>query len=347
MSPRRRSGYRTGDDALDERIRELITEAGGSADDDLIFEMVVSALRMGREEVDRGELKIASAALKELRYAFHVFAPYQGTRKVAIFGSARTVADDPGYRCTQRFAGAIAEEGWMVLTGAGPGIMAAGIEGAGADRSFGVNIVLPFEAEPAPVIAGDPKLINFRYFFTRKLTFVKEADAFVLLPGGFGTMDEAFELLTLVQTGRAEPAPIVLLEPEGSSYWETWESFVREELLSNGMISEGDLCLVRITDDIGAAVEEITSFYATYHSLRYVGGRLVLRLHREVGDDELASLNTDFADIVSSGRIERVGAHDREIADRDAVELPRLAFRFDQERFDRLRQLIDALNRAP
>ena len=232
----------------------------------------------------------------------------------------------------------------MVLTGAGPGIMAAGIEGAGAERSFGINIVLPFESAATPVIAGDPKLINFRYFFTRKLTFVKESDAFVLLPGGFGTMDEAFELLTLVQTGRAEPAPIVLLEPDGSSYWETWESFVRQELLSKGLISEGDLSLVRITDDVGVAVDELSSFYATYHSLRYVGGRLVLRLHREVSDAELADLNEEFSDIVSSGRIERVDTHEVEIADRDAVDRPRIAFRFDQIRYNRLRQLIDTLN---
>jgi hypothetical protein len=336
--------YRTGDDALDEAITELIGHAAVHRDTDLVFEMLVSALRMGREAVDRGDLKLVNAALKELRYSFLVFEPYGSVRKVSIFGSARTRVDDPGYTTARDFGAAMAERDWMVITGAGPGIMEAGIEGAGADRAFGVNIVLPFEQEASALLAGDPKLINYRYFFTRKLSFMKESSAFALLPGGFGTLDEAFELLTLMQTGRSAIAPIVLLEPEGSTYWESWLRFTRTELLGRSLISPEDLDLVKVCPTIDEAVEEVCTFYARYHSMRFVGRRLVLRITSPVDDDELEALNREFADIVTGAPFERTDASAGEVEDDDVPDLPRIAFGFDRRSFARLRHLVDRLN---
>src|SRR5690242_17643614 len=246
--------YRTGDEQLDEQIAQLVAAVGDVRDGDLVFELVVTSIRFALDRASRGDLKMANAALKEMRYAFSVFAPYRSARKAAIFGSARTRRDDPLYAQTVRLARDLAAADWMVITGAGPGIMEAGIEGAGVANSFGVSIRLPFEAVTSQFLADDPKLVNFRYFFTRKVTFVKEAHAFVLLPGGFGTMDESFELLTLMQTGKAPPAPIVQLDVPGGTYWESWADFVTRELLARGLISDDDMVFVKITDDADEAL---------------------------------------------------------------------------------------------
>jgi hypothetical protein len=337
--------YRTGDPELDRAVAALVEQAGGGANSDLVFELIASALRLRADAADRGDLKVANAALKELRYAFHVFAPYRAERKVAIFGSARTEPDDPLYDQARRVATVMARRDWMVITGAGPGIMEAGLEGAGPERAFGVSIRLPFEATTSQFIAGDPKLINFRYFFTRKLEFVKEAHGFVLLPGGFGTLDEAFELLTLVQTGKSQPAPIVLLDVPGGTYWETWRTFVEAELVGRDYVSRHDLDFVLITDDVDAAVDEVTDFYVNYHSQRFVEGRLVMRLHHAPDTQELAALSDEFADIIVRGDgIDRIETTDAEIADADHVELERIAFRFDRSHHARLRGLINRLN---
>jgi uncharacterized protein (TIGR00730 family) len=337
--------YRVGEPEIDSLIAELIAAAGPCTDPALVFELVASAIRMQREGVARRELKIANYTMKEMRYAFHVFAPYRDRRKVSVFGSARTTVDGAAYRSAEQFSASIAERDWMVITGAGPGIMEAGIEGAGRENSFGVNIQLPFEQIANSAIAGDPKLINFRYFFTRKLTFVKESDAFCLLPGGFGTMDEAFELLTLLQTGKTYPSPVVLLDTPGSTYWRRWKDFAIEELLEGGMINADDLHLVHLTDDVDDAVEHITGFFANYHSMRYVGRRLVVRHRHPLTDDQLAAVNAEFADIVVRGGFQRVDAAAPEIADDDALDQHRLAFEFDQFGNARLRRLIDHLNR--
>jgi len=337
--------YRTGKARLDDDIATLIDDAHLTTNTDLTFEMVVSALRLGLEDADRADLKLVNAALKELRYSFHVFAPYRDIPKCTIFGSARIKPGDPAYECAKQLGAAMADRDWMVMTGAGPGIMAAGLEGAGAENSFGINIVLPFEASANEIIADDPKLINFRYFFTRKVTFMKESHGYAILPGGFGTMDEAFELLTLMQTGKSNIAPVVLLDPEGSTYWERWRNFVISELLADGLISEADMGLFIITNSVDEAADELTRFYHTYHSSRAVGQRLVIRLKREITDEALERLNVDFADIVEDGSIERIKATDSEIRDDDHVDLHRIAFRFDRHGYARIRQLIDALNR--
>src|SRR2546425_7847667 len=279
QKPRRRH-YSTGDEALDARIAELVAVAGRTNDSDLLEEMIKTCFRLDRDRSDRGEMKLVNAALKEFAYAFKGFKGYKSYRKVGIFVSARTVPQDPAYEVARHFAAAMAAKNWMVITGAGPGIMAAGHEGAGAERSFGAAIRLPMESEPNLFIEGDAKLINFKYFFTRKVTFLKESDAFVLLPGGFGTLDEAFELLTLMQTGKSHLHPIVLLDQPGGAYWTEWLRFIDDHLLARGLISREDMFLLRRTETVDEAVDEITRFYANYQSQRYVDGRLVLRLLR-------------------------------------------------------------------
>jgi uncharacterized protein (TIGR00730 family) len=336
--------YRTGDKHLDETIRQLVDTAGVEGARDLVFELVVSALRLGREHTSRADLKIANSALKELRYSFGVFGPYRDVRKVSIFGSARTAPDDPLYDLTRRFAASIIDHDWMVITGAGPGIMAAGIEGAGPDNAFGVSIRLPFEASANEFIAADRKLINFRYFFTRKVTFMRESSGFVLLPGGFGTMDELFELLTLVQTGKATPAPVVLLDEPGGTYWQSWMAFVEQQLLADRYINPVDLDLVRLTDDVDEAVEVLTRFYANYHSQRFVEGKLVLRLKVAPDDAMLADVSERYASMLVSGAIERVDPHPEELADDDEVDLARLRLHFDRRSWAKLIALLRELN---
>jgi uncharacterized protein (TIGR00730 family) len=339
--------YRTDDPVVDDRLVDLLDAVGATHDRDLLFEILVSGVRLAGDGAERLDLKITNAALKEMRGAFNVFRPYREIPKVTIFGSARTLADDPLYTVTSTLARRLADRGWMVVTGAGPGIMAAGMEGAGRERAIGVLIRLPFESGANEVIAGDDKLTEMKYFFTRKLMLIKESAAFVALPGGFGTLDETFELLTLVQTGKAVPVPIVLLDTPGGGYWQGWERFLIDHVAGNDMIDADDASLYCITDSVDATVAEIEGFYRNYHSLRWVGNRLVLRLRSSPTDDELERLNADFADIVVSGRIERTDPFPPEVSGDDHLELARLGLRFDQHGFGRLRMLIDTVNALP
>lgn len=336
--------YRTNNVELDQHLVKLLDEVGVTENRDQLFEILATAILLASDRTDRLDLKITNAALKEMRNAFNVFAPYRNVPKVTMFGSARTLPDDPLYSHARDLAHALAESGWMVVTGAGPGIMAAGMEGAGREKSFGINIRLPFEQAANEFILGDPKLVEMKYFFTRKLMLMKESDGFVCLPGGFGTLDEMLELLTLMQTGKAEPAPIVLLDLPGGDYWQSWARWTEHEVLTRGLISDDDSVLYRVTDDVQAAVGEVLGFYRNYHSLRYVGDRLVLRLRAAPTPDELAKLNTDFADICASGAIEAIAPTPAEISTHDNVELPRIALHFDRVHHGRLRELIDALN---
>jgi uncharacterized protein (TIGR00730 family) len=298
--------------------------------------------------VDRGtdvvDLKVADTALAEMAEAFAMFQPLRRRKKVTIFGSARTEPDHPAYRQARALAAAMSGAGWMVVTGAGPGIMAAGMEGAGRDQSVGVNIRLPHEQGANRFIAQDPKLVEMRYFFTRKLMLLKESDGFIVLPGGFGTLDEGFELLTLLQTGKAEPAPVVLLDVPGGSYWEGWSRFLADEVEPRGLVSDDDRSFFVITDDVGAASAELLGFYRNYRSCRWVGDLLVLRMAVAPDRAQLADLNRRFGDIVASGVIRPVDPLPPERADDDVLDLPRLAFRFDKMHYGRLRQLIDAVN---
>ncbi len=311
----------------------------------LLRSMLSSIWSMTREGTSAGDLKIADAALAEMTEAFRVFSPYRSVRKLTMFGSARTRPADPVYMLARDLASHLAGAGWMVVTGAGPGIMAAGIEGAGAEHSFGVNIRLPFEQGANPFIAQDPKLVEMRYFFTRKLMLIKESHGYAVLPGGFGTLDECYELLTLLQTGKAEPAPVVLVETPGGSYWNHWREFVEELSSGPGYISPDDLCLYRIVTSVEDAAREVLDFYCNYHSCRWVGDLLVLRLQVAPNQRELAELNAEFGDIVSAGSIRLASPFPPERSDRDLLELQRVALRFDRVHYGRLRQLIDALNR--
>lgn len=303
-----------------------------------------TADKLKQDQATRGDLKILDRALKELRYAFKVFTPYRKQRKVTVFGSARTLPDDPAYQQALQFGRRMAEEKWMIVTGAGPGIMEAAHVGAGTDMSMGVNIMLPFEQEPNYVIHKDEKLVNLNYFFTRKLLFVKEVHAIVCCAGGFGTLDEAFETLTLVQTGKRDPMPIVLLDSPGGSYWKDWEEFLKKNLLKQEWISEEDLSLFHVTDDIENAVDEVIGFYSVYNSMRYVKGRLVLRLHVEPSNEFIEKLNDEFKDILDSGIITKVNAHELEKDDDHLTDLPRISLMFNRKNLGRLRQMIDRIN---
>jgi uncharacterized protein (TIGR00730 family) len=297
---------------------------------------------MAREGTSVGDLKIANAALGEMAEAFRVFRPYRHVRKITMFGSARTRPDDPVYILARNLAARLAAADWMVVTGAGPGIMAAGLEGAGREHAFGVNIRLPNEEDANPFIAQDPKLVEMRYFFTRKLMLIKESHAYAILPGGFGTQDESFELLTLLQTGKAEPAPVVMVETPGGTYWHAWLRFVQEEAVAAGWVSPDDLALFKVTNTMEEASEEVLGFYRNYHSCRWVGDLLVLRVQVQPSKAELADLNRRFSDIVARGSIRTAAPFPPER--NDHPELPRLALRFDRFHYARLRQLIDALN---
>lgn len=330
--------------AVTEALRAVIEEAGIAQHADLVARILATGIGMGLDTPGRLDLKITSAALTEMRAAFRLFAPYAGVPKVTIFGSARTLPDDAPYRQASDVAAALAANGWMVVTGAGPGIMQAAAEGAGPDHSLGVSIRLPFEERPNAIVEANARNVAMKYFFTRKLMLVKESSGFVCVPGGFGTLDEMFELLTLQQTGKAEPTPIVLLDAPGGTFWEGLRRFVDEQLIPAGVISPGDFDRVLVTDSVEAAAAEITGFWRNYDSLRWVGGRLVLRLRAEPTDGELEALNREFEGLLAAGRIERTGPLRVEREDGDRVELPRLVMRLNQFRVGELHRLIRAVN---
>jgi uncharacterized protein (TIGR00730 family) len=311
----------------------------------LVQQIKETAAKLIRDGANRGDVKLLNTALKELRYAFKVFAPYRHRRKVTVFGSARLHPDHPAYQQAVAFSRRVAEAGFMVITGAASGIMEAGHVGAGRENSIGVNILLPFEQSANAVIAGDLKLMHLKYFFTRKLLFVKESDAIALFPGGFGTQDEGFEVLTLIQTGKSHIFPIVMVDEPGGDYWRLWLRYVEDVLLARGLISPADLHLFKVTDNIDAAVDEVLRFYRVYHSMRYVHGDLVLRLQHQLAPELLERIRAEFADILKSGTFEQTAALPAEANDAHLATLPRLRFHFDQRSLGRLRLLIDTINR--
>ena len=325
-------------------IEEFLEGLGVTERHDLYRGILGTVAHLAEEHTDAVDLKLASAALAEMAEAFRVFRPYRQGMKVTFFGSARTLPDDPLYIQARRLAERVAAAGWMVVTGAGPGIMEAATEGAGREQSLGVNIRLPHEQGANPFIAQDPKLVEMRYFFTRKLMLIKESDGYAVLPGGFGTLDEAFELLTLLQTGKAQPAPLVLLDVPDGTYWRGWRTFVDEQVASRGLVSGDDHALYHVTADVDQAARELLGYYRNYHSCRWVGDLLVLRVQHAPSRAQLAALNREFADIVAGGTIRPTRPLAPERSGEDHLELPRIAFRFDRIHYGRLRQLIDALN---
>lgn len=343
---RQRRRYQLRHPELNRLVEELVERAceeyGTTEGAGFVRELMVSSLRMLREERSLGEIKLVNAAVKELRHALGVFGPYEHIRKVSVFGSARISEDAPEWRQAFDFAERMARADWMIITGAGDGVMGAAQAGAGRDASFGVNIRLPFEQHANETIRDDPKLINFRYFFTRKVMFVKESHAVALLPGGFGTHDEGFEALTLIQTGKAQIMPVVFLDAPGGSYWKDWEAWADARLRGEGLIGEHDGALFKVTDDVDEAVQEVLGFYANYHSSRFVGDRLVLRLLEAPTEEQLASLNDEFSDLLAKGELTLSEALPQESGEFQA--LPRLVLHFNRRSVGRLRQLVDRLN---
>ncbi|MCO4771556.1 MAG: LOG family protein [Deltaproteobacteria bacterium] len=332
--------------ALDEAINHLMEsiEDGKRAEHrDLTRRMLRTVLKIQSGELDRLDMKIMERSLRELYKGFKTFKPWRDRRKFAIFGSARSKPGSPEYEAAVTCAEKLVKAGHMVVTGAGPGIMQAGNQGAGPENSFGVNITLPFEASANPYIDKD-KLVDFKYFFTRKVVFVKEVDGIILFPGGFGTQDECFEALTLIQTGKAEPQPVVMIDPPGSTYWRDWDRYVQFELLGRGLISPNDVHLFKITSDIDKAIEHIDRFYGNFHSIRYVDGRLVMRLQHQPSAQTIELLNEEFTDIVVEGRIESCEMYARESDEPQTADLHRISFKFNQRHLGRLRMMIDVLN---
>jgi uncharacterized protein (TIGR00730 family) len=330
---------------VDEAIDQLINLADEVRRPEYVREMILAALKAGQEDDESADLKLMNTTLKEMRFTSKVFGPYRNVRKVTVFGSARTRPGEPAYEMAKMFGRKLAEAGYMVITGGGGGIMQAANEGAGPEHSFGVNIRLPFEQRPNPVVEGNPRLITYKYFFNRKVAFLKEADAVALFPGGFGTLDEAMETLTLVQTGKRNPLPLVLVDEPTCSYWTEFIKFVEDELLSRNLISSSDFALFERVDSVDAAVEKITRFYRRYHSLRYVNGHLVIRLTSPLNAGAIQKLKEQFHDIlVPQGTILSSAALPEESDDPDSIQLPRLIVDFNRKDFGRLRSLIDMIN---
>jgi uncharacterized protein (TIGR00730 family) len=336
--------YKVYDKATDESIAGLTKLCSSVATESLLQEILTTCVKLGIESSDMGDLKLINNCLKELRYSFKIFSPYRNRKKVIIFGSARSAKRSAEYKMAEEFAEKITKKGYMVVTGGGPGVMEAGNKGAGRGKDFALNIRLPFEQKPNPYLDEKERLINFKYFFTRKLIFIKETDATTLFPGGFGTNDEGFEALTLMQTGKSRPRPLVLMQPKGSTYWSGWIRFVKEELVKNGFINKQDLNLFQLARSADEALKYIENFYRVYHSLRYVAGLTVLRLNRPLSDKILKSINHEFRDILTEGQIKPSFALKEELERGEYPDLPRLVMKFNLRDYGRLFELIHVIN---
>ncbi len=341
--PNSKNHYSVGQAKADQLIEKLVEFCEPRAEiRDLLREILTTSVKLGLESSHVGEMKLINSSLKEMRYALKVFCAYEDTRRAVIFGSARTPETDPCYRMAMETAKRLTEAGWMTITGAGGGIMEAGNRGAGPDNSFGINISLPFEQQANPYIQGNPRLMHFRYFFTRKLTFMKESHATLLFPGGFGTLDEGYETLTLVQTGKTEPRPILLMEPAGGTYWKSWIQFAERELVRQNLISSDDLSLFERVHDVDEAIRYLQNYYKVFHSMRYIGDQVIVRLHQAPPTELTKKWSQDFADILTQGPMETGSNLPEENG--EFPGLPRLSFKFNNKSFARLHQLILRIN---
>jgi uncharacterized protein (TIGR00730 family) len=338
--------FQTDNGPVDEGIHELIELVGGIRRPGIVRDMILASLKAGQEDDGRVDLKLMNTSLKEMRFTAKVFSAYRDVRKVTVFGSARTGSDETVYEMARLLGRKLTESGYMVITGGGPGIMQAVHEGAGPEHSFGVNIRLPFEQQANPVIEGNLKNISYKYFFNRKVAFLKESDAIALFPGGFGTLDEAMETLTLVQTGKRNPVPLILVDEPGGSYWIRWTKFVKDTLLSQGYISTSDLTLFDRVDSADDAVQRINHFYSRYHSLRYIDDQLVIRLTSDIEQQRVEELKASFSDALRpQGEMYLSGPLPEEMDEPEIEHLPRLILDFKRDDFGRLRELIDAINK--
>jgi uncharacterized protein (TIGR00730 family) len=344
MKNKNKREYKTGREDLDKIIADLAKVSFSNDNAGLIEEMLTTVVKLGLENDDRGDLKLINMALKELRYASKIFTPYRNKRKVVVFGSARAKNDSDEYKMAAKLSELIAENGFKVITGGGPGIMEAGNKGAGRENSFSLNIKLPFEQRHNPFIAGDKKAISFKYFFNRKLFFLKESDATVIFPGGFGTLDEGFETLTLIQTGKSKPRPIILIEPSDSQYWNHWIGFVTSELAGGDFISRNDMSLFIHVNSVEKAIDEILQFYKVYHSIRYVGETTIIRLNKPLSSENINKLNKRYSRILRSGIIEASGSLPAEQKSEEFLDLPRLVMDFDRHNFGKFHEMLRFLN---
>lgn len=339
-----RKEYEIGDKAADSLINELARKIGSAETGHLLREILTTVVKLGMESKDKGDLKLVNNALKELRYSFKVFSPYRNVKKVIIFGSARSKNTSPEYKMAEDFARKITGKGYMVVTGGGSGVMEGGNKGARAGKEFALNIRLPFEQKPNPYIDEKEKIINFKYFFTRKLIFMKETDATTLFPGGFGTNDEGFEALTLIQTGKSKPRPIVMMEPKGSTYWASWKRFINNEFVKNGYIDKEDFNLFYISKDTDDAIKYIEDFYKIYHSIRYISGLTILRLNKKLSPEALQFINREFKDILTGGEIRLSPPMKEEVQRGEYPGLPRLVMNFNLRDYGRLCKMIRVIN---
>jgi len=339
-----KKSYNTGRDDIDNIIADIAKLSLSGDNADLIEEMLTTVVKLSMENDDRGDLKLINMALKELRYASKVFTPYRDERKVVIFGSARSRKDSDEYKMTVKLSELIVKKGFKVITGGGPGIMEAGNKGAGRKESFSLNIKLPFEQQYNPYTAGDEKAVSFKYFFNRKLFFLKESDATVVFPGGFGALDECFETITLVQTGKSKPRPIILIDPVHSQYWGRLVDFVTEELSGGGYISNNDMSLLIRVNSIEKAVDEILQFFRVYHSIRYVGDKTVIRLNKPLSVENINKLNEQYSGILRSGKIEPTDSLPAEQKSEEFLDLPRLVMDFDRHNFGKFHEMLRFLN---
>ncbi|MFO7713740.1 TIGR00730 family Rossman fold protein [Desulfosarcina sp.] len=330
---------------VDDAIDKLMAQVGDVAHPDIVREIILAGLKAGQENGGRADLKLMNASMKEMRFTAKVFGPYREVRKVTVFGSARTRPDAPLYQMATDLGKKLADAGFMVITGGGPGIMQAANEGAGPENSFGVNIRLPFEQKPNPVLVGNPRYISYKYFFNRKVAFLKEADAVVLFPGGFGTLDETMESITLLQTGKLYPLPVFLIDEPQGTYWDRLFNFLENELSRHGYISPDDFGLFERVNRSGDAVARIHHFYSRYHSLRYVGDKLAIRMSTPLDPEQVGRLKKAFADIlIPGGDMYLSGPLADEINEPELAHLSRLVVDFNKRDFGRLRKLVDAVN---
>ena len=328
------------DDIIDDLLRRTDVHHP-----EMIRQMILGALKSGQENDYLADQKLIRTTMKEMRFTNKVFAPYRHRKKVSIFGSARTKPEEPIYQKCVTFARLLAESGYMVITGGGPGIMLAGNEGAGEANSFAVNIELPFEQHMNPVMEGSDKIINYKYFFNRKVAFLKEADAVVLFPGGFGTLDEGMEVMTLVQTGKNPPIPLIMIDDDNGGYWDKFFDFVRDALLKRELISFEDFALFTITKDPVEAVNYINEFYRNYHSMRFVKDKLVVRLNKALDTDHLQVLRSEFSEVLAPGGSMRLSnALPEEHDQPDLLHMPRLVMEFNRRSYGLLKALIRRIN---
>lgn len=341
---RMRRGYKVGEKGMDSLIDKLTKLSAYPGTEYLLREIFTTVVKLGKESSDRGDLKLVNNTLKELRYSFKIFSPYRNVKKVVIFGSARSKKGSSEYKMAEEFAKKITEKGYMLVTGGGPGVMEAGNKGAKRGADFGLNIRLPFEQKTNPYLDEKEKVINFKYFFTRKLIFIKETDATVLFPGGFGTNDEGFEALTLIQTGKSKPRPIVLIGPKGSTYWASWKHFMNNQLVKNGFIKKEDFYLFSVEKDVDKAIEYIENFYKVYHSIRYISGLTVIRLNKKISEKTLNFLNQEFKGILTRGKIIFSTALEEEVQRGECLDLPRLIMHFNLRDYGLLCKMICTIN---